>query len=197
MPGDNKAKLGLKKSGNQWILFGGGTFKIPKLDETKVTVTYYLGTGKLVATGSTGFTIPAIGLSGRLTEVTFTVTEGAPLVVTGKGGLDFKKGKAEGHVDVTLHPTGKFSGIGKLSYKLKENIIVTGTVELDEKEKLRVTGELLITRYEIFKQYGDKRDLFSIDFPDSDSRTFNWNFRSRVQGRRRSFCQLFFWTRHD
>jgi hypothetical protein len=55
--------------------------------------------------------------------------------------------------------------MGKLSYKLKDNIIVTGTVELDDKEKLRVTGELLITRYEIFKQYGDKRDLFSIDFP--------------------------------
>ena len=165
LPGDNKAELGLKKTGNQWILFGGGTFKIPKLDETKVTVTYYLGSGKLEATGSTGFTIPAIGLSGRLDKVTFTLTEGRPLQVTGTGGLDFKKGKAEGHVNVTLHPNGKFSGMGKLSYKLKENIIVTGTVELDEKEKLRVTGELLITRYEIFKQYGDKRDLFSIDFP--------------------------------
>lgn len=165
LPGDNSAELGLKKAGQQWILFGTGSFKIPKLDETKLTVTYYLGTGKLVATGSTGFTIPSIGLSGRLSEVTVTITEGQPITVSGKGGLDFKKGKAEGHVDVTLHPTGKFSGIGKLSYKLKDNIIVTGTVELDEKEKLRVTGELLITRYELFKQYGDKRDLFSIDFP--------------------------------
>ena len=165
LPGGNSAELGLKKSGQQWILFGTGTFQIPRLDETKVTVTYYLGTGKLVATGSTGFTIQSIGLSGRLREVTVTMAEGQPMTVSGKGGLDFKKGKAEGHVDVTLHPNGKFSGIGKLSYKLKENIIVTGTVELDEKEKLRVTGELLITRYEIFKQYGDKRDLFSIDFP--------------------------------
>jgi hypothetical protein len=165
LPGGNTAELGLKKTGTQWILFGTGTFKIPKLDETKLTVTYYLGTGKLVATGSTGFTIPSIGLSGKLSEVTITITEGQPLTVSGKGGLDFKKGKAEGHVDVTLHPSGKFSGMGKLSYKLKDNIIVTGTVELDEKEKLRVTGELLITRYEIFKQYGDKRDLFSIDFP--------------------------------
>jgi len=165
LPGGNTAELGLKKAGTQWILFGGGTFKIPRLDDTKVTVTYNLGTGKLVATGSTGFTIASIGLSGKLSEVTVTIAEGQPMTVSGKGGLDFKKGKAEGHVDVTLHPNGKFSGMGKLSYKLKENIIVTGTVELDEKEKLRVTGELLITRYEIFKQYGDKRDLFSIDFP--------------------------------
>jgi hypothetical protein len=165
LPGGNTAELGLKKTGNQWILFGGGTFKIPRLDDTKVTVTYNLGTGKLVANGSTGFTIAAIGLRGKLSEVTVTIAEGQPMTVSGKGGLDFKKGKAEGHVDVILHPNGKFSGMGKLSYKLKENIIVTGTVELDEKEKLRVTGELLITRYEIFKPYSDKRDLFSIDFP--------------------------------
>ena len=165
LPGGNSAELGLKKSGPQWILFGKGSFKIPKLDDTTLTVTYYLGSGKLVATGSTGFTIAAIGLSGKLSELTVTITEGQPVAVSGKGSLDFKKGKAEGRVDVTLHPNGKFTGLGKLSYKLKENIIVTGTVELDEKEKLRVTGELLITRYELFKQYGDKRDLFSIDFP--------------------------------
>lgn len=165
LPGDNSANLGLKKTGSQWILFGGGTFKFPKLKDTTVDVTYYLGQGKLVATGKTGFTIPAIGLSGELTKVTFTVVEGKPLQVDGTGNLTFEKGKAKGRVDVTLHPSGKFSGKGTLSYKLKENIIVTGTVELDEKEKLRVTGELLITRYEIFKQYGDKRDLFSLDFP--------------------------------
>lgn len=165
LPGDNTAELGLKKAGTQWILFGGGTFKFPKLKDTIVTVTYYLGQGKLVATGKTGFTIPAIGLSGEITKVTFTVTEGKPLQVEGTGFLTFEKGKAKGRLDVTLHPSGRFSGKGTLSYKLKENIIVTGTIELDEKEKLRVTGELLITRYEIFKAYGDKRDVFSLDFP--------------------------------
>src|SRR5262249_54214962 len=119
----------------------------------------------LVATGKTGFTIPAIGLSGHLDEVTFTIVKEGPVKVSGKGGFDFKKGKAEGHVNVELHPNGKFSGKGSLSYQIKENIIVTGTVELSEQEKLRVTGELLITRYELFKQYGDKKDLFTIDFP--------------------------------
>jgi hypothetical protein len=164
-PGENTAELGLKKSGAEWILFGGGKFHFPKLDETKVTVTYFLGKGKLVATGETGFTIPAIGLSGKLSSVTFTITEGAPIVVTGTGSLDFAKGKAKGHVDVTLHPGGKFTGKGSLSYQLKENIIITGTVELDEKEKLHITGELLITRYEIFKSYGDTKDLFTLDVP--------------------------------
>ncbi|WHZ26494.1 MAG: hypothetical protein OJF51_001289 [Nitrospira sp.] len=164
-PGENTAELGLKKGGDGWVLFGGGTFHFPKLDPTTVSVQYFLAKDTLVATGKTGFKIPAIGLGGRLDEVTFTIVKNQPVKVYGKGGLDFKKGKAEGHADVELHPSGKFTGKGSLSYKIKENIIVTGTVELNEKEKLRVTGELLITRYEIFKQYGDKKDLFTLDVP--------------------------------
>lgn len=164
-PGENTAELGLKRGADGWVLFGGGTFHFPKLDPTTVSVRYFLAKDTLVATGKTGFKIPAIGLGGRLDEVTFTIAKDQPAKVYGKGGLDFKKGKAEGHADVELHPSGKFTGKGSLSYKIKENIIVTGTVELNEKEKLRVTGELLITRYEIFKQYGDKKDLFTLDVP--------------------------------
>ncbi len=165
-PGDNSAELGLKYHESQgWILFGTGKFHFPKLDETTVSVTYALAKDQLVATGKTGFTIPSIGLSGRLDEVTFVIQKEAPVKVFGKGGLDFKKGKAEGHVDVQLHENGKFSGKGSLSYQIKENITVTGTVELNEQEKLRVTGELLVTRYELFKPYGDTKDIFTVNFP--------------------------------
>jgi hypothetical protein len=165
-PPDNTAELGLSRNPKEgWVLSGSGKFMFPKLDQTTVKVVYYLEKDKLVATGATGFKIETIGLRGRLDEVTFTLAKGEPLKVHGKGGLDFKKGKAEGHADVTLRPDGKFTGKGSLSYKIKENIIVTGTVELNEQEKLRVTGELLVTRYEIFKQYGDKKDLFTLDLP--------------------------------
>lgn len=164
LPGGNTAELGLKKAGQEWILFGTGDFKIPRLDETKLTVNYYLGKGKLVATGKTGFHIKQLKLDGKLSELTVTITEGEKVTVTGKGSLEFKTEKASGRVDVVLHPGYKFSGKGSLSYKLKENLIVTGTVELDENEKLRVTGELLITRFELFKHYGDSRDLFKTDF---------------------------------
>src|SRR5262249_48280506 len=109
-PGNNTAELGLKKAKSDWMLFGGGTFHFPKLDETTVSIHYYLGEDTLVATGKTGFTIPAIGLSGHLDEVTFTIVKEGPVKVSGKGGFDFKKGKAEGHVNVELHPNGKFSG---------------------------------------------------------------------------------------
>lgn len=165
LPGDNKAQLGLKKTQTQWILFGGGTFKFPHLKDTTVVVTYYLGSGKLVATGKTDFTIPAIGLSGSLKSITFTVTEGQPLKVEGSGQLIVKKGKATGTVDVTLHPNGKFSGTGRITYKLKDNIILGATVTLTPEQKLRIEGDLEITRYELFKAYGDKRDLFKFNIP--------------------------------
>ena len=130
LPGDNQAELGLKKAGQEWILFGGGTFKIPKLDDTKVNVTYNLNKGTLTATGETGFTIKQIGLSGRLTSVTFTWSEGQPVKASGKGSLTIKKGKADGKIDVTLAPDGRFSGTGKISYKIKENLIAAITVTL-------------------------------------------------------------------
>lgn len=165
LPGDNKAELGLKKAGQEWLLFGGGTFKIPKLDETKVNVTYNLNKGTLTATGETGFTIKQLGLTGRLTAVTFTWTEGQPVKAFGKGSLTIKKGKADGKIDVTLAPDGRFSGTGKISYKLKENLIVGITVTLTPEQKLSILGELEITRYELFKQYAGQKDLFHFDFP--------------------------------
>lgn len=165
-PGNNTAELGLSREPKQgWILHGGGTFHFPSLDETTVKATYYLEKDTLVATGKTGFTIKALKLKGDLTQVTFTIAKGQPLKVHGEGSLKFKTGKADGEAVVKLNPNGKFSGKGTLSYKLKENVIVTGTVELSEQEKLSVTGELLVTRYEFFKQYSGKKDLFNLDLP--------------------------------
>jgi hypothetical protein len=164
-PGDNTAELGLKKDRQDWILFGGGTFRIPRLDPTTVDIEYHLGKDELFARGKTGFTLPGFKLSGQLDPVMFKIARNEPVKAWGKGKIKIKQGKAEGNVEVELHQNGKFTGKGSLSYQLKENLIVTGTVELDEREKLRITGELLITRYEFFKAYEDKQDLFTVNVP--------------------------------
>lgn len=166
LPGDNSAELGIKKSGQEWILFGTGTFNIktPKLDPTTVSVTYNLNKGTLTATGKTGFTMERLGLKGTLGPVTFTWTEGQPVKAFGKGQLIIKKGKADGQIDVNLAPDGKFSGTGKISYKIKENLIASITVTLTPEQKLSILGELLITRYELFKAYVGQKDLFEFGF---------------------------------
>jgi hypothetical protein len=166
LPGDRgTAQLGLRREGGAWILYGKGKFNHPKLDDTRVEISYNTATETLIATGSTGFEIKSIKLRGNLEKLTFTMTKGGSIKVAGIGSLKFAKGKAAGEARVELHPNGKFTGKGSLTYKIKENIVVTGGVELDEKEKLRITGELLITRYEIFREYKDKKDIFTIDFP--------------------------------
>ncbi len=167
-PGDNKATLGLEKRRDEWILKGKGTFHFPRLDETRVNITYNLEKDYLRAEGSTGFTIKELGVRGRLDKIVLVMSKGERIRVhEGHGGLDYKSksGKAEGHVDVKLNPNGKFSGKGSLTYELKKDVIVTGTVELDEKEKLHVTGELVFARLPLFKFYGDKKNLFTLKVP--------------------------------
>ncbi|MGB8886250.1 MAG: DUF4157 domain-containing protein [Candidatus Korobacteraceae bacterium] len=169
-PGESVAKLGLQKKGEHWILFGSGTFHVgaPKLDPTNVSVTYDLTDDKLVATGHTGFKIPSIGLGGKLEHITVELGKDLSFKdakIYGKGSMEINKGKASGHATVNLLPTGKFSGEGSLTYELKPGLTVTGTVILDEQEKLSVKGTLQVARYELFKQHGDKRDLLNIDIP--------------------------------
>ena len=104
-----------------------------------------------------------LGLTGRLTKVTFVAKKGDEPKVSGTGELEIKKGKAKGNASVTLHENGKFSGKGHIEYQFTANITAGADVELDEKEKLRVTGELTLQRYELFKGYHDSKELFSLD----------------------------------
>lgn len=169
-PGENVAKLGIRKKGDHWILFGSGTFKVgaPKIDPTTVDITYDLTDDKLVASGKTGFKIPAIGIGGDLEHITIELGKDLSFKdakISGKGSMDIHKGKATGHVKVNLHTNGKFSGEGELSYDLKPGLTVKGTVALNDKEKLSVKGTLQIARFELFKHHGDKKELFSIDLP--------------------------------
>jgi hypothetical protein len=163
LPGGNTAEAGLERKGNDWIFFGGGTFKFPRLHDTTVTVSYHTGNETFLATGSTGFTLAALGLTGRLDKVTFVARKGGEPKVSGTGSLEIKKGKANGKASVTLHENGRFSGKGHIDYQFTESITAGADVELDEKEKLRVTGELTIKRYELFTGFHDSKELFSLD----------------------------------
>jgi hypothetical protein len=165
LPGGNTAEAELKRQGNDWIFIGSGTFKFPKLDDTKVGVSYNTSTETFIAWGSTGFTISSIGLKGHLEKVTFVAKKGDDLKVSGTGSLEIKKGKANGSAKVTLHESGKFSGKGHIQYQFTENITADAEVELDENEKLRVTGELTLKRYELFKGHHDQKQLLDINLP--------------------------------
>ncbi|HZL87579.1 MAG TPA: hypothetical protein VFB96_04320 [Pirellulaceae bacterium] len=168
LPGDNSAQLGLRRGPKgEWVLYGSGSFKVPKIDRVRATVLYELEKDILTATVETptGFKIPAIDLTGKLVKLTVTIAKGRKITATGTGRLDFKKGKAEGSATVTYTPEGKFIGTGSLSYALTPNLTITGTVELDKDERLRVTGQLTFKKLTILDKIEDKRNLIDLRYP--------------------------------
>ncbi len=165
LPGNRgTAEVGLEYGSNAWVFVGKGTFNFPKLDETKVKVKYYPTSERLIAEGSTGFTLKAINLTGKLTDVTFTASKGGNVSVSGTGKLSIQRGKAKGSAEVTLHPNGKFTGKGAITYQLRPDLVVEGLVELDEKEKLHIKGVLTFARFKLFDGYHPKpKNLFSLN----------------------------------
>jgi hypothetical protein len=162
LPGNNTAELGLKKDGDEWILQGKGVFHFKGLDETTAEVEYNLTRGSLYAKGKTGFHLEKLDLKGELNPVKIAMKDGEDPKVAGTGKMHIKKGKVEGDATVELDWDGKFSGEGSVTYVIKPNLIVTAKVKLSKDQKLKFDGELLLTRYELFRQYGDKKNLFSV-----------------------------------
>ena len=170
LPGGNSARLGLRRTPKgSWQLHGGGTFNVPKLKQIEVDATYDFGTETLVAVvkTKTGFIIPVVNFPGQLDNLTLVITKEGKVVVTGKGGLDFERGKAKGHLGVELHEGGWFSGDGTVSYKLREDLTLTGGVVFTERPKppeprLRVTGELRLDKLHLFDPKTSEKELLKV-----------------------------------
>ena len=159
LPGGNKASVGLKRSGDQWLFTGTGKFKIPKLDETEVKVSYDGQT--LTAHGKTGFTFHE--LKGTLDPVTYVAKKGEEGKVSGTGKLDVTKGRVSGHITVHLLPSGQFTGEGKVSVRITDKLTASAGIVVDDKQKVRLSGELRIELIELFKGVHGEKNLFDIE----------------------------------
>lgn len=159
LPGGNKAQVGLQRSGDKWLFTGTGKFKIPKLDDTEVKVSYDGET--LIASGKTGFTFHA--LKGTLDPLTYVVKKGEEGKVSGTGRLEVNKGRVTGHIDVKLLPTGQFTGGGKVTVRVTDKLTANAGVVVDEHQKVRLSGELRIELIELFKGVQGERTLFDVE----------------------------------
>lgn len=133
LPGGNTATLDVHrdKSG-RWIFSGKGKAEIPPLNPIDFDLIYD-GTS-LKGTGHTAINVH--GLDGNLTA------HYADGKVFGEGKLDVKKGRANGSIDIALHQSGKYSGKGKISYQLTENLIAEAGIEVPENGPVRLVGSL-------------------------------------------------------
>ena len=130
-----EAQLLYESSRKQWMFKGKAIFKPPGLEETEINIFYdgehFEGKGK------TGFTFH--GIHG---DVSIVYRDEK---LSGEGALTIDKGKAKGSIhvkmrDVNGHPV--YSGDGTISYQIRDDLIATGGIEINEKQEVRLKGEL-------------------------------------------------------
>ena len=137
------------------LLFtGDGIIDIQGLKPLKLDLTY--SKDGLFAQGKAPFE-----LFGKASELTIAYEKDAF-----SGSVDefkFKKGRAT----VTLHKLalkkGKFTGSGEISMPLGKKFVATGTVSLDEKQKLAISAALKIANpIVLFDAFGDTYQILKV-----------------------------------
>jgi hypothetical protein len=162
LPGDNTATVGLKRTERAWLLTGAGKFKVPKVGPVTVIVVYNTSTQHL-SVEAKDIEFKIFGFIANLKTLTGEVQPGHNPVFYGSGSVDMKKGKVDGHAELTLNKNEKFTGKGTVKYKFNENLTATASVELDDKERLKFSGEIVIASIKLFEKFGDDKELFSVD----------------------------------
>ena len=115
----------------------------------------------LRAEGKTGFTFHK--LRGTLDPVVYTARKGEEGKVHGSGKLNVTKGRVTGDITIKLLPSGRFTGEGKVSVRITEQLTAAAGIVVDEKEKVRLSGELRIEVIELFKGVNGNKSLFDIE----------------------------------
>lgn len=157
IPGGHAANVSLKYKDEQWEFRGKGVFKIPRLDDTTVYISY--DGEKFYGEGDTGFKFQ--GLKGKF-KVKFAAKAGAERArFWGDGSLEFEKGRVKGSLAVKLNEKGKFSGTGTVKLLIREGMTAIGTITIDEEEKVKISGLLTFPTYPIFPRI--PKDAESID----------------------------------
>jgi hypothetical protein len=119
-----------------WVFTGKAIFHPPRLKPVEITLKYQ--DDHLTGTGKTGIEFPH--LDG---DIDVTYYDGR---FSGKGTLAIKTDRATGSITVAMKHNEKgdavFSGEGKVSYRITENLIASAGIEIDEHEKVRFKGAL-------------------------------------------------------
>lgn len=157
VPGGHTAEVKLTRAGSKWIYSGKGNFKIPRLKETKVALTY--DGEKLYGEGDTSFVL--LGLDGKIKLFYSARANGGDAKVWGEGEVAFERKRAKGRLKVGLNPRQKFFGEGSLTYQVTDNLVAMAGAVLDENEKLRVKGGLRFPKpIPLFKPIAGDKELF-------------------------------------
>ena len=184
IPGGHSAQLELeRRKTKEWVLTGRGTFKVPKVKQVSAEATYFLGKERLIVS-TKDITFELFGLQAKLIKLTGEFDKDKPPVFEGAGEVELNKGKVSGKASVELKRNGKFTGKGSVSYKFNEKLTATAGVEVDEKERVKFSGQLVLTSIKLFDLFADKKNLFdlSISIPIPGASVGGVGLEARIGG---------------
>jgi hypothetical protein len=157
LPGDQPAKLSVKKKGDHFVYTGEASFAVPGIDPVKATVSY--DGEHFEGSGETGFDIK--GIHGTIKA---KYRDGK---ITGTGKAGIEKGRVKGDITVTLHEDNTLTGEGMVTVQITDNLVGTVGVALDANKKVHVKGAIEfpkpITLFERFPraQKDQDKELFN------------------------------------
>lgn len=166
----------LKNKGGRWLFHGKGTFDVPRLKPVDIDIEYD-GTTLSGEARNIGFQYKGFDAS---IDIKYRDEK-----FSGSGKLAFEKGRAKGTLQIELLPNEHFTGKGNVTIQIKEGVEATAGVELDEKEKLHVSGKLAFTKpIKLFDGFGGNATIFKagVSIPIPGASIGPVGVKARIEG---------------
>lgn len=154
LPGKNDATLEVQYAQGSFVYKGRGRIATKSKYLKPIEASILVQDDFMRATGSTG--IAFSGLDGKV-DATYENKAGKDKVY-GKGSIKIAKGRANGSIDVELHPNETLTGKGKLSYEIKKDMVATAGITIDDKQKITFDGELTFPDIKLFSRFPAKEE---------------------------------------
>ena len=166
LPGGGDGQLELKYAEKRWLFLGKG--KIVHRRFGTVIASLRDDGETFTATGMATVGLEKLGLTPQI-NATFRKKRGQDgFKISGTGTVLVNKGKITGSLKVTLHENGTVSGDGKLSFPVRDNLMVEAGVAMDANQVVTTTGSVKLTKpIDLFKPKGNnyKLKLLNIEVP--------------------------------
>jgi hypothetical protein len=144
LPGGGAGTMTLGYDNGRWLFTGEGTLSHGDFADIKVSLRDDGET--FTATGNATIGIAKLGLTPQI-AVTFKQKKGEDQVkVSGSGSVLFNRKNLTGKLGVTLHESGKITGEGRLTFPVRDDLLVEVDVEMDEKQEVTTTGTAKLTK---------------------------------------------------
>ncbi|MEM5317148.1 DUF4157 domain-containing protein [Paraburkholderia sp. JHI869] len=176
LPRVTNASLTLRNDQGRWMFKGKGIFDVPRMNPVNLNVEYD-GEHLEAEANSVGFQY-----KGFDAKLKIHYLDGR---FSGKGSLEFSKGRAHGKLNIELLPTEKFTGDGSVTIVVREGVEATGSVALDKDEKLHVGGKLAFVKpIHLFDAFGGQATLLKagISIPIPGASIGPVGLKARIEG---------------